>query len=93
MMQSVEASLRRLKTDRIDLLGVHMPDSITPVDEIASADCLRSPRFSWSTAWWSGQRNGNCYRWRSSSDEGWRPPRRRYLWLAMLDERANRIRH
>ncbi len=35
MIQSVEASLRRLKTDRIDLLWVHMPDSVTPIDEIA----------------------------------------------------------
>lgn len=35
MAQSVEASLRRLATDRIDLLWVHMPDFVTPVDEIA----------------------------------------------------------
>jgi aryl-alcohol dehydrogenase-like predicted oxidoreductase len=34
MIQSVEASLRRLKTDRIDLLWVHMPDAVTPIDEI-----------------------------------------------------------
>jgi len=34
MRQSVEASLRRLKTDRIDLLWVHMPDAVTPIDEI-----------------------------------------------------------
>jgi aryl-alcohol dehydrogenase-like predicted oxidoreductase len=34
MVSSVEASLRRLKTERIDLLWVHMPDGVTPVDEI-----------------------------------------------------------
>jgi aryl-alcohol dehydrogenase-like predicted oxidoreductase len=34
MRGAVEASLRRLKTDHIDLLWVHMPDSVTPVDEI-----------------------------------------------------------
>ncbi|WP_240804831.1 aldo/keto reductase [Cupriavidus oxalaticus] len=34
MAQSVEASLRRLKTDRIDLLWVHMPDGVTPMEEI-----------------------------------------------------------
>ncbi|PPE72525.1 oxidoreductase [Solimonas fluminis] len=34
MQQSVEASLRRLRTDRVDLLWVHMPDGVTPVDEI-----------------------------------------------------------
>lgn len=35
MVQSVEGSLRRLKTDRIDLLWAHMPDGVTPIDEIA----------------------------------------------------------
>jgi aryl-alcohol dehydrogenase-like predicted oxidoreductase len=34
MIQSVEASLRRLKTDRIDLLWVHMPDGVTPIEEV-----------------------------------------------------------
>ncbi|HEY0295085.1 MAG TPA: aldo/keto reductase [Bordetella sp.] len=34
MVQSVEASLRRLKTDRIDLLWAHMPDGVTPAEEI-----------------------------------------------------------
>lgn len=34
MVQSVEGSLRRLKTDRIDLLWVHMPDGVTSIDEI-----------------------------------------------------------
>lgn len=34
MVASVEASLKRLKTDRIDLYWVHMADGVTPVDEI-----------------------------------------------------------
>jgi aryl-alcohol dehydrogenase-like predicted oxidoreductase len=34
MLHSVEASLKRLKTDRLDLFCVHLPDSITPMDEI-----------------------------------------------------------
>jgi aryl-alcohol dehydrogenase-like predicted oxidoreductase len=34
MIQAVEASLKRLRTDRIDLLWVHMPDGVTPIDEI-----------------------------------------------------------
>lgn len=34
MIASVEASLRRLKTDRIDLYWVHHPDGITPIEEI-----------------------------------------------------------
>ncbi|NTF00114.1 aldo/keto reductase [Agrobacterium tumefaciens] len=34
MIASVEASLRRLKTDRIDIYWVHHPDGLTPSEEI-----------------------------------------------------------
>lgn len=34
MVASVEASLKRLKTDRIDLYWVHHPDGATPAEEI-----------------------------------------------------------
>ncbi|WAC70981.1 aldo/keto reductase [Roseateles sp. SL47] len=34
MVASAEASLRRLKTDRIDLYWVHHPDGVTPTEEI-----------------------------------------------------------
>lgn len=34
MVASVEASLKRLKTDRIDLYWVHVSDGVTPVEEI-----------------------------------------------------------
>lgn len=34
MVQSVEASLRRLSTDRIDVYFAHYDDGITPIDEI-----------------------------------------------------------
>jgi aryl-alcohol dehydrogenase-like predicted oxidoreductase len=34
LVASVEASLKRLKTDRIDIYWVHHPDGITPIDEI-----------------------------------------------------------
>lgn len=34
MIRAVEESLARLKTDRIDLLWVHMPDGVTPIEEI-----------------------------------------------------------
>jgi aryl-alcohol dehydrogenase-like predicted oxidoreductase len=37
MFRSVEASLRRLGTDYIDLLWVHFPDFVTPLDEIVRA--------------------------------------------------------
>src|ERR1051326_1354613 len=34
MVQSVERSLRRMRTDRIDLLWMHMWDGMTPVEEV-----------------------------------------------------------
>ena len=34
LVRAAEASLRRLRTDRIDLYWVHMPDGVTPVDDI-----------------------------------------------------------
>jgi aryl-alcohol dehydrogenase-like predicted oxidoreductase len=37
MFRSVEGSLRRLGIDYIDLLWVHFPDGVTPVDEIVRA--------------------------------------------------------
>jgi aryl-alcohol dehydrogenase-like predicted oxidoreductase len=44
MTQSIEASLARLKTDRIDLYWVHMPDGVTPIEEIMRGldDLVRS---------------------------------------------------
>ncbi|QGW63908.1 aldo/keto reductase [Lysobacter soli] len=47
MLRSVESSLKRLKTDRVDLLWVHMPDGVTPIDEIARAldDLVRSGKI------------------------------------------------
>jgi aryl-alcohol dehydrogenase-like predicted oxidoreductase len=37
MVRSVEHSLRRLDTDYVDLLWVHWPDFVTPIDEIVRA--------------------------------------------------------
>ncbi|MET0454060.1 MAG: aldo/keto reductase [Mycobacterium sp.] len=37
MFRSVEDSLRRLGTDYVDLLWVHFPDFVTPIDEIVRA--------------------------------------------------------
>ena len=34
MARSLEQSLKRLRTDRVDLYWVHMPDGVTPIDEI-----------------------------------------------------------
>ena len=58
MVRSVEASLRRLRTDRVDLLWMHMWDGMTPVDEVARAldDLVRAGKvlhvgYSDSPAW------------------------------------------
>jgi aryl-alcohol dehydrogenase-like predicted oxidoreductase len=37
LVQTLDTSLRRLRTDRIDLLWMHMWDGITPVDEVIRA--------------------------------------------------------
>jgi aryl-alcohol dehydrogenase-like predicted oxidoreductase len=37
MVQTLEQSLRQLRTDRIDLLWMHMWDGITPIDEVVRA--------------------------------------------------------
>ena len=37
MMQSVEASLKRLNTDYIDLYWLHVWDFLTPVEEVMRA--------------------------------------------------------
>ncbi len=44
MIQSVEGSLKRLSTDRLDLLWVHMPDGVTSSEEIMRGldDLVRS---------------------------------------------------
>src|SRR3546814_18536366 len=49
MLQSVDDSLRRLKTDCIDLLYLHVWDSRTPVDEILRAfdDLVRAGKIAY----------------------------------------------
>ena len=64
MMQSVEASLKRLQTDYIDLYWVHMWDQITPVEEVMRGldDLIRQGKvlyvgISDAPAWWIVQAN------------------------------------
>ena len=47
MVASVEASLKRLGTDYIDLYWVHFPDELTPIEEILRAldDLVRSGKI------------------------------------------------
>jgi aryl-alcohol dehydrogenase-like predicted oxidoreductase len=47
MIRSLEASLRRLKTDYIDVYWAHLPDGVTPVEEIVAAfdDLVRAGKI------------------------------------------------
>jgi aryl-alcohol dehydrogenase-like predicted oxidoreductase len=64
MVQAVEASLKRLRTDYIDLYWVHIWDQITPVEEIMRGldDLVRTGKvlyvgISDAPAWWIAQAN------------------------------------
>src|SRR5437016_5790540 len=74
MMQAVEASLKRLRTDYIDLYWVHIWDQITPVEEVMRAldDLVRAGKvlytgISDAPAWWVAQANTLAYL------RGWSP--------------------
>jgi aryl-alcohol dehydrogenase-like predicted oxidoreductase len=64
MMQAVEGSLRRLRTDYIDLYWVHVWDQLTPVEEVMRGldDLVRAGKvlyvgISDAPAWWIAQAN------------------------------------
>jgi aryl-alcohol dehydrogenase-like predicted oxidoreductase len=64
MVQSVEASLRRLQTERLDLLWLHMWDGVTPVEEVMRAldDLVRTGKvlyvgISDTPAWFIARAN------------------------------------
>jgi aryl-alcohol dehydrogenase-like predicted oxidoreductase len=64
IMQALEASLKRLRTDYIDLYWLHIWDKITPVDEVMRAfdDVVRQGKVLYAgvsdaPAWWIAQAN------------------------------------
>jgi aryl-alcohol dehydrogenase-like predicted oxidoreductase len=64
MMQAVEASLKRLGTDYIDLYWMHIWDGLTPVDEVMRGfdDLVRQGKVLYvgvsdAPAWWVAQAN------------------------------------
>jgi aryl-alcohol dehydrogenase-like predicted oxidoreductase len=74
MMQAVEASLKRLRTDYIDLYWVHIWDQITPVEEVMRGldDLVRQGKvlyagISDAPAWWIARANT------LASLRGWSP--------------------
>ena len=50
LLSAVEASLRRLDTDYIDLFQIHLPDPLTPIDETLRAldDCIRQGKIRYA---------------------------------------------
>ena len=74
MVQSIEASLKRLRTEYIDLYWVHIWDQITPVEEVMRGldDLVRQGKvlyvgISDAPAWWVAQANT------LASLRGWSP--------------------
>jgi aryl-alcohol dehydrogenase-like predicted oxidoreductase len=64
MVQALEGSLRRLKTDYIDLYWLHIWDQMTPVEEVIRAfdDLVRQGKVLYigvsdAPAWWTAQAN------------------------------------
>jgi aryl-alcohol dehydrogenase-like predicted oxidoreductase len=64
MVQAIEASLKRLRTDYIDLYWVHIWDQMTPVEEVMRGldDLVRQGKvlyvgISDAPAWWIAQAN------------------------------------
>ena len=67
IMASVEASLRRLNTDYIDLYYMHAPDSRTSIDEtlralddLVTAGKIRYSAFSNFAGWQTAEAVGHC---------------------------------
>ena len=50
VISAVDASLRRLDTDYIDLFQIHLPDPLTPIDETLRAldDCIRQGKIRYA---------------------------------------------
>jgi aryl-alcohol dehydrogenase-like predicted oxidoreductase len=91
MVASVEASLRRLRTDYIDLYWAHFPDEITPIEEVvgAFADLVRSGKIlHWGLS--------NFAAWRVSRAatladlRGWAPTAGIQLEYSLVERTADR---
>ena len=91
MVQALEASLRRLRTDYVDLLWLHMWDGLTPVEEVMRAfdDLVRAGKvlyvgFSDTPAWVVSRAHA------IASVRGWTPPAAVQLPLSLADRGAQR---
>ena len=91
MVQALEASLRRLDTDYVDLLWLHMWDGLTPVEEVLRAfdDLVRAGKvlyvgFSDTPAWVVSRAHA------IATTRGWTPPVAVQLPLSLADRGAQR---
>jgi aryl-alcohol dehydrogenase-like predicted oxidoreductase len=91
MVQALEASLRRLDTDYVDLLWLHMWDGLTPVEEVLRAfdDLVRAGKvlyvgFSDTPAWVVSRAHA------IATVRGWTPPVAVQLPLSLADRGAQR---
>jgi aryl-alcohol dehydrogenase-like predicted oxidoreductase len=91
MMQALEASLRRLRTDYVDLLWLHMWDGLTPLEEILRTfdDLVRAGKvlyvgFSDTPAWVVSRAHA------IATVRGWTPPVAVQLPLSLADRGAQR---
>src|SRR3954453_2846925 len=91
MIRSVEESLRRLRTDHVDLYWVHHPDRITPMDEILRGldDLVSSGKIlhaglsnfpAWRVAWASA----------TADLRGWAPVAAVQVEYSLVERTADR---
>jgi aryl-alcohol dehydrogenase-like predicted oxidoreductase len=91
MIRSVEESLRRLRTDHVDLYWVHHPDRITPMDEILRGldDLVSSGKIlhaglsnfpAWRVAWASA----------TADLRGWAPVAAVQIEYSLVERTADR---
>ncbi len=91
MIASAEASLERLRTDRIDLFWVHMPDAITPMEEILRGldDLTRAGKIIYAGL-------SDFPAWRVSAGaimaqlRGWAPPAAIQIEYSLVERTAER---
>ena len=75
IMEGMDASLKRLQLDYVDLIYCHRPDSLTPTSTVVRAmtDLVRSGKaMAWGTSEWSAQQITEAY-WIATT-QGLEPP-------------------
>ncbi len=91
LVARLEASLRRLGTDYVDLYYFHFPDPLTPIeeslraiDDLVRAGKVRYPTVSNYQAWEVAEMIGICER------RGYEPPAASQVPLSLLDRAAEK---